>query len=142
MGDVSSTKIMFWFLRIGIILIPVGLSYWKNFSKDKKMFRELIDDGQVCFIAFSIAASSVVNILAMWFYRQKLNACEVIIFFILFALAFLSTGFFQLFDITPFAKENNQDDFNRSRKIFRHQSIEVVLEFIAFFSYIVDVIWY
>ena len=133
-------KTIFWLGRIMLILLPVGISYSKNLGKDQKTFLELIEDGQICFIAFSISASSIVNILAMWWKKQKVTVFEMLVFLILFGLSFTSTGSYHLFD-NLFNKEKDQDGFNQNRKNCRNLWIKRILGAITSLSFLVDVCW-
>ena len=129
-----------WGTRVVIVLFPVGLYYFTIFVKEKRKFQELIEDGQVCFITFSIAASSFVNILAMLIKENATilrKGFGVIILIILVLLSAISTNFYNWFN--TFNEEENQEAFNKDRKGIRNLSIFILLGTTIFFSFIADV---
>lgn len=160
---------MFWLFRTAIIFIPVCFSYtaaklninssrsYKSYTQEEgdNLFLALMADGQVCFISFSIAASSITNFLAIWILRQP-TLIEIFVFFVLLIISFFSMLLYYLFngmfvyidetqikpDVNKQEKDEEQYDYteyNKERIRKRNVFITFTLLTVIGFSLIADV---
>ena len=133
---------IFWFFRIVITFIPVlfsNLAAAYNFAHmGKKSFLDLLSDGQICFIACSIAASSIVNLLEAWL-KTRPTLFAVFVFFVLLMISLLSIVFYFFFKgVFNTEEATSEVDVVRWTKN-RNISVVTILMVVLVFSLIADV---
>ena len=134
--------IIIWFFRIAITFVPVlfsNLAAAYNFAHmGKKSFLDLLSDGQICFLACSIAASSIVNLLEA-FVDKKLTLFSALVFFVLLMIALLSIVFYFFFKGVFNTKDaTSEADIARWTR-YRNRSVVAILVVVLVFSFIADV---
>ena len=135
-------SIIFWSFRIVITFIPVlfsNLAVAYNFANmGKKTFLDLLSDGQIYFLACSIAASSIVNLLEVWL-EIRPTLFSVFVFFILLIIALLSIVFYFFFkSVFNTEKAIAGPDIARWTR-YRNKSVISILVVVLIFSFIADV---
>ena len=122
--------IIIWFFRIAITFVPVLFS---NLAA-----ADLLSDGQICFLACSIAASSIVNLLEA-FVDKKLTLFSALVFFVLLMIALLSIVFYFFFKGVFNTKDaTSEADIARWTR-YRNRSVVAILVVVLVFSFIADV---
>ena len=131
-----------WLFRVISIFIPTILSYLMPVFRGgtKKTLFELMEDGQICFIVFSIAVSSIAHTLGLSLTRP-LILFEVASIAILFLASLFSIAFYYLFN-NVLTEKNNDDVYNKSRKQLRNWGVFVILGVVMLLSFIAEVLLY
>ena len=153
----------FWFVRSIIICFPTIFSYlgvffsmsktertdqsdqndkadWTNgaiSSQNKKTIFDLLGDGQICFIAFSVAASSITNLFELCL-KRSLMFGEIIVFVFLWIASFSTIAFYYYFN-KVFVEKQNDDVYSKERISYRNKAIYLILGFVVVLSLITDV---
>ena len=143
----------FWFVRSIIICFPTVFSYLGVFfsmnkaertdggtgsnESNKKTLLDLLGDGQICFIAFSVAASSITNLFELCL-KRSLTFGEIIVFVFLWIASFSSIAFYYYFN-KVFVEKQNDDVYSKERISYRNKAIYIILGFVVALSLITDV---
>ncbi len=131
-----------WFVRFLFSLLPTLLFYSTialTGKREGKNFLEwvldLIGDGQLCLISFTLATSSIVNLLQKWLHNNS-NTWEllILIILILFTIASIWLHF-----MLNGAYGGNKQTTNIDIKL-RNWLIFIILGIVVLFSFITDVL--
>ena len=137
-------NVIFWLFRAVIVFVPVFFSYLAilfNIGRTgRKTMLELLCSGQICFIAFSISASSLANILAAWCRRMP-TLFEIAVFLILLLASFSSILFYYLFNDMFEYKGVQSESYENEREKCRNIGIFIILGVVMLFSFVADVIF-
>lgn len=135
-------RMIFWLFSVITIFVPTILTYLMPIfrSGTKKTLFELMEDGQICFIVFSIAGSSIAHTLILSI-KRPLILFEATSVAILFLASLLSIAFYYMFN-NVFAEKNNDDVYNQRRKQLRNLAVFAILGVVVLLSFITEVFLY
>ena len=135
-------RIFFWACKVVLIFVPTILSYLGIIFNDgkKRTFLELIGDGQICFLVFSMAAASMTNTLTLS-RKRPLEFFEVSSVFILFLASLFSTAFYYFFN-SVFMERSDDDIYNKNRVYYRNWGIFIILGIVTVLYFIIENFYY
>ena len=135
-------RMIFWLFKVITIFVPTILTYLMPIFRGgtKKTLFELMEDGQICFIVFSIAVSSITHTLGLALTRP-LILFEVASIATLFLASLFSIAFYYWFN-NVLTEKNNDDVYNQRRKQLRNLAVFAVLGIVMLLSFITEVFLY